>query len=150
MSWFGNLFGTATAVDNLLDNEKGLIVRAGTAIGNLHYSEQEKAINAKEVQEWSIRFLDAMAPFKVVQRVLAFSTMFAWLFLIINIAFATWLKAYTTTTVIVNGVATVTVGIDAVGALTSLAFSDFVFYPVMAIFILYTGGGTINSLRGAK
>ncbi|HEY7867062.1 MAG TPA: hypothetical protein VIC51_13805 [Psychromonas sp.] len=141
MSWIGNLFGTESAVNNLVDKDDGLIVRAGSAIGNLHYSNQERANddkeNAKALQEWSIRFLDAMAPFKIVQRVLAFAAMFFWLFVGLNVVIAIWIKA-------------IYPEIDAVTALTEFAFSDYVFYPVMAIFVLYTGGGTINSIRGTK
>jgi hypothetical protein len=135
--WVGKLFGTEKAVESLVDPENGLIVQAGTAIGNLHYSDQEKAINARQTQEWSIRFLDAMAPFKIVQRVLACAAMFAWLFVLVNVVVAIWIKANNPE-------------IDAVTSLLEFAFSDFVFYPVMAIFVLYTGGGTINSLKKTK
>ena len=137
MGWLGNLFGTKSAIDNIVDKDNGLIVRAGAAIGNLHYSDQEKANDNKEIKEWSIRYLDALSPFKIVQRVLAFSAMFLWVFIGINIAIAVWVKALHPE-------------IDAVTELMQFAFSDYVFWPVLSIFALYTGGGTINSLKGGK
>jgi hypothetical protein len=137
MSWIGNLFGTTKAVDNLVDKDNGLLVRAGTALGNLHYSDQEKAEGAERTREWGIRVLDAIAPFKIVQRILAFSVMFMWIFMGVNVAVAVWIRA-------------VYPDIDAVTGLMQFAFSDYVFWPTIAIVTLYTGGGTINSLRGGK
>jgi len=137
MSWLGGLFGTKKAVDNLLDKDNGLIVKAGTAIGNLHYSEQEKAQSSRAVQEWSIRYLDSMSQFKVVQRVLAFAAMGLWVFFGINLVIAVWIKQ-------------IYPDIDALTGLKEIAFSDYVFWPVVSIFALYTGGGTINSLKGGR
>lgn len=136
MSWFGNLFGTAKAVDDIVDKDNGLIVRAGTALGNLHYSDQEKAEGDERTREWGIRFLDALHPFKIVQRIIAFSTLFIWSFLAVNIIIAYWVEAYT--------------GVDAVTGLFAFATTDYIFYPVLAVLTLYTGGGTINSLRGKE
>jgi hypothetical protein len=137
MSWIGNLFGTSKAVDNLVDKDNGLLVRAGTALGNLHYSDQEKAQGDERTREWGIRVLDAIAPFKIVQRILAFSVMFMWVFMGINVAVAVWIRA-------------INPEIDAVTGLMQFAFSDYVFWPTVAIVTLYTGGGTINSLKGGK
>jgi len=137
MSWVGNLFGTASAVDNIVDKDKGLLVRAGTAIGNMHYSDQEKALASQAVKNWGIEFLGALHPFKIVQRVLAFSAMFVFIFMVINLTVAIWIRS-------------VFPEIDAVTPFLELAFSDFIFYPITSIFILYTGGGTINTLRGGK
>lgn len=136
MSWFGNLFGTSKAVDDIVDKDNGLIVRAGTALGNLHYSDQEKAESDERTREWGIRLLDSLSAFKVVQRIIAFSTLFIWSFLAVNIIVAYWIEAYT--------------GIDAVTGLFAFATTDYIFYPVLAVLTLYTGGGTINSLRGKK
>jgi hypothetical protein len=130
MGFIGKLFGTDKAINDLVDKDNGLLVRAGTALGNLNYSDQEKA-------EWGIRVLDAISPFKVVQRILAFAAMFMWLFLGINLVVAVWIEAYHPE-------------IKAVDALQEFAFSDYVFWPALSIFALYTGGGTINSLKGNK
>ena len=137
MSWIGNLFGTSKAVDNLVDKDNGLLVRAGTALGNLHYSDQEQAEGDERTREWGIRVLDALSPFKIVQRILACSTMFMWIFLGVNVVVAVWVKALHPE-------------IDAVTSLMQFAMSDYVFWPTVAIFTLYTGGGTINALRGGK
>jgi len=153
MGMFGSLFGTEKAVDNILDNEKGLLVRAGTALGNLYYSDQEKAEDSEKTREWGIRLLDSLAPFKVVQRMLAFAVMFSWIFMLINVVVAGWIYAITsvTVTVVKDGVTTTTVsGVNAYDIMWQVASSDFVFWPVMSIFVLYTGGGTINSLKGGK
>ena len=111
MSWLGGLFGTKKAVDNLLDKDNGLIVKAGTAIGNLHYSEQEKAQSSRAVQEWSIRYLDSMSQFKVVQRVLAFAAMGLWVLFGINLVIAVWIKQ-------------IYPDIDALTGLKEIAFSE--------------------------
>lgn len=157
MGWVGNLFGTEKAVDNLVDKDNGLLVRAGTAIGNLHYSDQEKAESDERTREWGIRLLDALAPFKVVQRIIAFTTLGIWAILSINIIVAYWVRALTTTVTrsvnVVNGeevITTVVTSIDAVSGLYEFALTDYVFWPVLAVLSLYTGGGTINSLRGGK
>lgn len=137
MGWVGKLFGTEKAINDIVDSDNGLLVRAGTALGNLNYSEQEKAETDERTREWGIRVLDAMAPFKVVQRLLAFSAMFMWIFIGVNVVVAVWVKALHPE-------------VDAVTTLLSFALSDYVFYPVMAIFVLYTGGGTINSFKKNK
>lgn len=50
MGLWDKLFGTAKATDNLLDKDKGLLVRVGGFINDLHYSEAEKAEASKELQ----------------------------------------------------------------------------------------------------
>lgn len=138
IGWVGKLFGTANAVDSLVDKDNGLLVRAGTAIGNLHYSEQEKAGDEIKTREWGIRQLDALAPFKVVQRIIVFSVSFIWAFVIINLVAAIWIKAAWQE-------------IDAVSMLWKLAISDVVFWPATMAFGLYLSGGVIKpSLFGRK
>lgn len=129
MGIFGKLFGTQKAVDNLLDKDEGLLVRAGGWIDGLSHTEQEKAENQLLVKEWGIRQLEALAPFKVVQRIIAFSVCFAWLFVLINVVVAAWVEAST--------------GMQIRQAMLDLAFSDYVFWPVMAVLGLYMGGGVI-------
>lgn len=137
MAWFGKLIGTDAAIENITNAETGLLVKGGTALSNLYYSDQEKAESDERTREWGIRVLDSLAPFKVVQRLLAFASMFTWVFVVINLVLAIWIKALYPQ-------------IDAYIMLKEIAFSDFVFYPVMSIFVLYTGGGTINSFKGGK
>ena len=42
-----------------------------------------------------IRQLEALAPFKVVQRILAFSATFLWIFVAVNVTAALWVEAIT-------------------------------------------------------
>ena len=129
MSIWGKIFGTDQAVDNLLDKDRGLLVRAGGWIDGLSHTDQEKAENQLLVKEWGIRQLEALTPFKVVQRIIAFSVCFAWLFVLINVVAAVWVEAKT--------------GLPIKQAMLDFAFSDYVFWPVMAVLSLYMGGGVI-------
>lgn len=131
MGWFGKLIGTDKAIDNVIDKDNGLLVRAGTAIGNLHYSEQEKAEGQQEVRKWAIDYLTALAPFKIVQRVIAFNVLGVWSFVAVNLVIAIWIRAYYP-------------DIDAVKALWELAISDFIFWPVVSVLSLYMSGGVVR------
>jgi len=42
MNFLGKLFGTDKAVDNLLDKDKGLLVRTGGWVNDLSYTDAEK------------------------------------------------------------------------------------------------------------
>jgi len=132
MGWgvLGKLFGTDKAIDNLVDKDNGLLVRAGTALGNLHYSNQEKAETDAETREWGIRQLDALAPFKVVQRILAFAVASLWICIGMNVVVAIWINAV--------------YGVDARTDLLAFAFSDYVFWPVMSVLSLYFAGGVFK------
>ncbi len=132
MSWFGNLFGTTKAVSDLVDKDKGLIVRAGTAIGNLHYSDQEKAIAEQVMRDWGVNQLKALHPFKVTQRILAFSACALWLTVGFNVLLMIWIDH------------------PQLKNMIEFAFSDYVWWPTALVFGLYFAGGTINSLKGNK
>lgn len=67
----GGIFGTKKAIENLTDKDPGLLVKAGGLFNGLHYSDQEEARDSQAVRDWGIRQLEALAPFKVVQRILA-------------------------------------------------------------------------------
>jgi len=137
MSWLGKLFGTDKAYDDILDKDKGLLVRAGGWIDDFHYTEQEKAEAIKEKREYGLKLLEALHPFKVVQRVLAFSTMGMWLFLGLNIIVAIWVEAFT--------------GVDVRGHFIALATTSFMVYPIVSVFSLYTAGGVLPEwIRGKK
>ena len=143
MSWFGKLFATDKAVDSLLDTDKGLLVRAGGWVNDLQYTDQEKAENSLLVKQWGIRQLEALEPFKVVQRIIAFSVTFLWMFVGVNIAIDTWVRAITTPGECPEGMECT--GIDAVTPFLEFAFSDYVFWPVLAVLSLYFTGGVIKS-----
>lgn len=126
MSVFGRLFGTQKAVDNLLDSEKGLLKQAGNWIGNMQYTEEEKAEAAHDLREWGLRQLDALTPFKVTQRVLAISASTLWIVVAINVLVSIWVGDNTKTE-----------------AFLSFATSEYIFWPVLTVFGLYFAGGVI-------
>jgi hypothetical protein len=43
MGWLSNLFGGKKAVDNILDKDNGLLTQVGGWIGNMNFTEEEKA-----------------------------------------------------------------------------------------------------------
>ena len=52
MGWFKDLvMGTPKVMDNIFDNEKGLLVQVGRFIGNQQYTEQEKQEDQKELSK---------------------------------------------------------------------------------------------------
>jgi len=130
MSIFGNLFGTKEVVDNLVDKDSGLLAQVGGWIGNMEYTDEERAKANAATREWGIRQLSALEPFKVVQRILAFSIMGMWLIVGFNVLAAIWVQ-------------------DAVikADMLTFAFSDYVLYPAMIVLSLYFGGGVVDSLK---
>jgi len=133
----GNIFGSDKAVDNVLDKDKGLLVKAGTAIGNLHFSEQEKQQANLAVAQLSIDRLKALEPFKIVQRIIAFTVMFMAVFVGINVVGAIWYDGLRGCTEAANTC------IPVSPAMREFAFSDFVFWPVTSVLTLYILGGVI-------
>lgn len=118
MGFISRLF-SPKAADSAVD---GIIKGIDSAV----YTPQEKA-NMK------IKLLEALAPFKVVQRILAFAAALHWLFAGFNVIGSIWVKAYT------EG------RIDVVEAMTTYALSDYVLWPTMAVFALYFTGGVLES-----
>lgn len=133
----GRLFGTNKAIDDLTDPDKGHIAKVGKFLGGLHFSEQERA-------EWAIRQLEAVEPFKVVQRILAFACMFVWV--TGALVFFVSLLAFTDTIILEDGTRETFNPITP--RLVEFLFSDYVFWPVLSVFSLYVGGGFLNSARG--
>jgi hypothetical protein len=140
MGILGKLFGTDKAVNDLVDKDNGLIVQAGRAIGNLHYSDQEKAQDSQETRNWAIRALDALAPFKVVQRILAFSIMFVWAMGAFNGFAAIWydiLNACPETPV------EACVEPRAWVMVSAFLFSDYIIWPTVVTVSFYLAGGVL-------
>ena len=78
----------------------------------------------QERAEMHIKQLEALAPFKIVQRILMSAICFVWVMLIAEYSVAIWLQN------------------DAVkDALIELIQSEFVWGPTLAGFALYLGGG---------
>jgi len=127
MSWIGKLFGTEKAVNSLVDKDNGLLTQAGNWIGGFSYTDEEKAENNLLVKSWGLKQLEALEPFKVVQRIIAFSVLFVWGFVAINYVAMLWFKH------------------ESAAELLTFALSDYVFWPTLAVLSLYCGGGTLNS-----
>jgi hypothetical protein len=128
MAWLGRLFGTDKAIENVLDKDGGLLVKAGSWLGGLHYTEEEKAEADTQTREWGIRQLDALAPFKVMQRIMVTIIMVQWL-IICNVMIAA-------------------ICFDAVEIIKNLVLfiqSPFVWVPVSGAVGLYLMGGVIPS-----
>lgn len=137
MSFIGRLFGTEKAINDITDKDNGLLVRAGGWVNDLSYTDAEKAANALEVRKWGLNQLEALAPFKVVQRILAFAISFVWILVAANVLAAIWIEASNPEFLIKE-------------AMLSFAFSDFIFWPVTVCYGLYFGGGLIESIRKQK
>ena len=129
MSIFGKLFGTEKAVNNLIDKDNGLLTQTGNWIGGFNYTDEEKAENDLLVKQWGLKQLDALAPFKVVQRIIAFSVLFVWAFVAVNYVIMLWFEH------------------PQIDNMLKFAMGEYVFYPTLAVLSLYCGGGTINSLK---
>lgn len=127
-SWVGRLFGTEKAISDITDKDNGLLTQVGGWLGNLNFTAQERA-------DWGIKQLVALEPFKIVQRIIALSVMSAWLFIILNVVASIWIEA--TTTIAVSE------------AMLTFAFSDFIFWPVLAVLGLYISGGVFPT-KGVK
>lgn len=130
MGIFSKILGTEKAVDNLLDKDKGLLTRAGSWIGGMHYTEEEKAEANADTREWGIRQLSALEPFKVVQRILAFAATSLWVFVGVNVVAAIWTADKIT-----------------IESMKEFAFSEYVLYPVLVVFSLYFTGGVLESFK---
>lgn len=130
----GKLFGSQKAVDNLLDKDNGLLAKAGSWVGGLNYTEEEKAEADAETRKWGLKQLAALEPFKVVQRILAFGVTGLWGFVGCNVVAAIWVEA-------------VYPYIEVKEAMMAFAMSDYVFWPVLAVLGLYFTGGIIPSKK---
>jgi len=124
MGWLSSLFVADKAADNLLDKDKGLLVRAGSWIGDLNFTEEEKAENNLLVKKLGIKHLEAMAPFKIMQRIMVSIIVTEWAILFNVIIIAICLKA---DTILEN--------------LVEFSCSQYAWYPMGAAVTLYLLGG---------
>tara|TARA_R100000951_G_scaffold65661_1_gene55410 strand:+ start:708 stop:1109 length:402 start_codon:yes stop_codon:yes gene_type:complete len=130
MGMIGRLFGTDKAVDNILDKDNGLLTQVGGWIGGLKHTEEEKAEDAQATRQWGLKQLEALEPFKVVQRILAFAAASLWIIVGLNVLLGIWFANPVT-----------------IQHLKEFAMSDYIFWPVISVFSLYFSGGVVNSLR---
>lgn len=137
MSIFRRLFGTDKAISDITDKDNGLLVRMGGWVDGLSHTEQEKSEAARDVREWGIRQLEALEPFKVVQRILAFGVTLVWAFAAFNVIAAIWVRA-------------IWPSVDAVEDLLRFALSDYVSWPALAVLSLYFSGGVFPQIFGGR
>jgi len=126
----GKVFGTDKAVDNILDKDKGLLVRAGSWVNGLSYTDQEKAENNLVVRDWGVKQLEALEPFKIMQRIMVTIIVTEWAILFNVIILAICFKA------------------SFLPDLINFAQSQYAWYPMGAAVTLYLLGGVWKG--GAK
>ena len=56
MGWFTNLF-TSKSVDNVLDKDNGLLTQAGEWIGNMSYTDEEKAESKERLNQSLVDYI---------------------------------------------------------------------------------------------
>jgi len=137
VSAIAGLFSNDKAIDNVLDKDKGLLVRAGGWVDGLSYTKQEKAQMTMEFTKVANERLKALEPFKVVQRILAFGITGMWMTVGVNVVVAIWYDSVKGCTTAENTCFPVT------GAMLSFAMSDYVFWPVVSVLSLYFLGGVL-------
>ncbi len=140
MGVLGRLFGTDKAVDDILDKDDGLVAKAGEWLGNQQFTEEEKAEHRLKTREWGLKQLEALAPFKVVQRILAFVVIAVWAILALNCVAGLWFDAFHPA--VGNAPA-----IDLAGKMLALASNDVIFWPTVSVLSLYCSGGVIESIK---
>ncbi len=124
MNILGRLFGADKAVDNLLDKDSGLLAKAGAWVGNLNLTEEEQIKHNHMIREWGISQLQALAPFKIMQRIMVSIIVTEWAILFNVIIIAICLKA---DTILEN--------------LVEFSCSQYAWYPMGAAVTLYLLGG---------
>ena len=133
----GRVFGSKRAIDNLTDKDNGLLVRAGSWVGGLHYTDEERAEAAVETREWGLRQLAALEPFKVVQRILAFYVCTVWAFVALNVVAAIWVDSWRDCT------PADTTCVPVTPFMIDFALSNYIFWPTIAVLSLYFTGGVL-------
>lgn len=124
MSFIGRLFGTAKAVDDFTDKDNGHLAKFGGWIGNMNYTDQEKAGDDMITRRLAIEYLGALAPFKVMQRIMVTIIMAEWAILFNVLIVAICLQANT-----------------VVKDLLAFAQTPFAWAPVSGAVTLYLLGG---------
>jgi hypothetical protein len=128
MGWFSSLFAVDKAAENILDKDKGLLTQLGGWVGGFSHTEQEKAEDAQATRKWATDFLTAMAPFKIMQRIMVTIIMSVWAFYCLNMSLAIWIYSN-----------------DVVNDLMAFIQTPFVWVPVSGAVTLYLMGGVMPS-----
>jgi len=152
MGVLGRLFGTDKAVDDILDKDDGLVAKAGEWLGNQQFTEEERAEHRLKTREWGLKQLEALEPFKVVQRILAFVVISVWAILALNCVAGIWFDAYHPAIACVAGLGGE--GCHPATAVASnmlaLASNDVIFWPTVSVLGLYFSGGVVESIKRRK
>lgn len=151
MSFWGRLLGTDKAIDNIMDKDNGLVVRAGRWVDELHHTEEEKSKAGMEIRKWGLAQLEALGPFKIVQRILAFNITFMWMFVAVNVVAALWYEELVAPRQPEGCPAgTVCEPHSIAQDMMTFAMSDYIFWPVLSLLSLYFLGGVTPSIFGKK
>lgn len=129
MGWLGNLFGTEKAVDNITGKD-GIASQLGGWIGGMKYTEEEKAEGNRETRSLVIEQLKALAPFKVMQRIMVTIIMAEWAILF-NCALVCIMLKWD----------------ERFAQLMIFAKSEFAWLPVFGAVSLYLLGGVIPTRK---
>jgi hypothetical protein len=141
-NFLGRLFGTEKAINDLTDKDNGLLAKGGAWLGNLNYTEEEKAEANERRQEWAIRQLSALEPFKIVQRIIAFNAMSVWTLFGINLLVAVWYD-------VLNRCSASNLDCvepNATAAMLAIIVTPFLAYPIIAVVSLYMSGGVFPEI----
>ena len=148
MGVLGRLFGTDKAVDDILDKDDGLVAKAGEWLGNQQFTEEEKAEHRLKTREWGLKQLEALAPFKVVQRILAFTIIAIWAILALNCVAGLWFDAFHPAVISATDPEKVLIpATDLASKMLTLASNDVIFWPTVSVLSLYFSGGVIESIK---
>jgi hypothetical protein len=128
MSWLGRLFGTKKAIDDFTDKENGHLAKLGGWIGNLSHTDEEKAEDNQVTRKWAVDFLTAMAPFKVMHRIMVTIIMSVWALYCVNMLVAIWIYSN-----------------DVIADILLFIQTPFVWVPVSGAVSLYLLGGVVPS-----
>ena len=104
----GRLFGSKEGVSNLVEKAD-----------ELHLSKEERL-------NLGLKYLDALAPFKIVQRIIVACVMTMWLLIGLSMLIAIWLGME-----------------DIYTKLIAFIQEEFIAYPSVGVFSLYLLGGVI-------
>ena len=130
---FGRIFGTEKAIDNVLDKDSGLLVKAGSWFGNLNYTTEDQAEMNLEVRKVGVNLLNALHPFKLMQRIMVTIIMVEWAILFNVFIIAICFQAH-----------------DILKDLMAFAQTEFAWVPIAGAVSLYLLGGTWPSRKVDK
>jgi hypothetical protein len=150
MDILGRLFGSDKAISDITDKDNGLLTQVGGWVGGFHHTDQEKAEDNQKTREWGLKQLEALEPFKVVQRIMVFIIFSMWALTGICCLVSFFLEAFINMPIsaTVGGIETITKNnLTLVAPLLKFAFSDFILWPVAGCVSLYLGGGVVESFK---